>query len=420
MRQILLYLTVALICLNSTSVAVELPATIQHVLTENAAKLNGLELTWYQSRRPLKEIATVLSELRTQESEQEFTLRRESTVKIESTRLFECFRNQEGTNSFASASDKRTFDGEKYYVGSLYPTDRGNPGLFAIKFPQQITKDETKRPQKTSLFEFKYLSEIGFQLPTRSLLVGQKPTSTILELIKHGKLLSFGTSKDRNLFEVLVEYPDQWAIDETINVADDPLLQALRPGSREIQLRIAKERQQLAGKTRTSRFLLDPALNYAIKETFVLRDGKTLFHTTCDKFIDVGAELMLPRSCRVLSHTYETRPAYTAEEPLYETVFELGNAVHRTFKPADFQFSFDTPGVYVSDYTLEGATSDRPINYVMPASQDELERTIHEAMGKHPDAGSRHRWLLIANVVAIIMLIVYLLLKKYRTQITSS
>jgi hypothetical protein len=167
-------------------------------------------------------------------------------------------------------------------------------------------------------------------------------------------------------------------------------------GTDKLQMRLERERRQLAGKQRVIRFLLDSTLGYAVQEKWESRkeSGETMFHTKNSDFVQVTPDgVWMPKRCVVESYAYDTAPLLIAPEPLYETVIQMDQCEPGDFDDDQFRIWYDIPGVSVVDYTSPKATLENPVRYSVPASVDEPP--------KQPSRDGRTGWLITLNVLLI-------------------
>jgi hypothetical protein len=233
-------------------------------------------------------------------------------------------------------------------------------------------------------------------------------------LIRHGKLLSWKDAPPGGLAEVVLEGPDPWAqLRMTPQQIKDSVDQ-LQGTSREYQAKVldAQVENSKASPSRRYRLLLDPKVGFAVKEQWDETFSKELLlHTVCEDFEKLpNRSVWLPKTCRTLAHAHENLPAYVSAKPIYETVVTLKSVSEKEFSDKDFQLWYDSPGGDVFDYTAEGATRAKPVNYKVPGTVANLGKVSENSNAK---TGMR-TWILIGNAAILLLLIGFVLVSRHR------
>jgi hypothetical protein len=380
---------VVLLPAPSRADAPALPDDVRAALETNARSLDGLAIAGTRSRRMLAPAAKALAALGTGESESDFTQRVKFELRLQGTKIHESFRYPPSAYQSGNGVDERSYDGTKYFTGTLDNSKPVTPGTLMI---QRAAGMESRGMD----FELWYLFEAGFSGPVRGSEMGRPIQSLVLARAAAGRIESVkDVGKDgQKRLEVVVAYPEPWASRATAPVEKDDFIQNFRGETKQLQARIERERRQLWGQRRLCRFLLDGGIGYAVREKWESRadGGAVMFHTTNSDFQQVEpGGVWLPRRCEVVSHVYETAPRYTSPEPLYATDIQVEKLERTTFSDEQFRIWYGRPGARVSDYTHPKATPTRPYSYVIASPLED------------PDASQAmsHRWLFVIALNAL-------------------
>ncbi|MEX0727121.1 MAG: hypothetical protein WD065_12670 [Planctomycetaceae bacterium] len=394
----------------------DLPPNIRAALEANAESFANVRIDGYQERDFLVSTRVGLQEIG-RHSEHEFTQRVHFLLKVNRSRIYESIRYPAGEYHTGTEINERSFDGEKYFSGSADPEAEREPGvapaLLTIHTRETHDARNARRARDVLVFEAWYLEAAGFAAPMRAANLGEPIESLILTRIDAGTLVSSGTANidGNSLYEVIVRYPDPWMSDRRSNNIDDSKNQSFRPESIEIQEKIERERLKLDGKTRECRFVLDPAMNYAVREIIEWREpGRVMFHTECADFVQIdGTNLWLPESCDVISSAYEVRPAHVAEKPIYVTSIRVSELRKESFTDDDFRIAYDYPGSDIWDYTHENAREGGVLQFYVGGSPEAIDQVAREAKANR---WGWKTWLLGANILLVLIIALVFLRKR--------
>ena len=386
----------------------ELPQEVRAALEKNARSLTDLTIAGAKSRRMLASAAKALEALGTLEDEAAFTQSVRFELWLQGTKIHESFRYPPNPPyKSGKGVDESSYDGTKYFSGSIDPSRPATPGNLMIQGAASM------KPQGLD-FALWYLSESGFSGPLRGNEMGRPIESLVLARAAAGHVESVrDVSRDgQKLLEVVIEYPEPWASRATAPVEKDASIKSLRGESKQLQMRIERERRRQAGQSRLCRFLLDGGMGYAVREEWESRakGGAVMFHTTNSDFRQVepgGA--WLPRRCEVVSHAYETAPLYTSPEPLYATEIQIDKIERTTFSDDQFRIWYDHPGIFVSDTTDPRSTPARPYSYHTTSGKP------LEDVASSPD----RRWLFIGGAVVLAVVLAVALSARSRRQVSA-
>ena len=157
--------------------------------------------------------------------------------------------------------------------------------------------------------EFWYLRETGFSGPKTLASLGQTVVSTVLNAADQQKIVSVSevASGSQTFLKVIIEQPEPWQSAETFDIETHQPFVELLNGTDILQMRMERERRQLAGKNRVIRLWLNSAHGYAVEEKWESRKetGETMFHTKNSDFVQVTPDgVWMPKRCVVESHAY--------------------------------------------------------------------------------------------------------------------
>lgn len=375
----------------------KLPSEAQASLEKNASLFSNVLITGDIQHRPLAPIETVLKNFGTTESEADFTNTLQFELRFQGPLFREAIQYPSGNAYTRDALYEISFDGTQYRVGYKMLKALSDSSIF-IYTPSIATEYGKRRDRANSLakMEFWYLRETGFSGPKTLAALGQPVASTILNAADHQKIVSVSevTNGSETFLEVIIEQPEPWQSSETFDIETHEAFVELLNGTDLLQMRMERERRQLAGKDRVIRFWLNPAHGYAVVEKWESRKetGETMFHTKNSDFVQVTPDgVWMPKRCVVESHSYYTAPLYISHEPLYETVIQVDQCKPGNFDEDQFRIWYDIPGVSVADWTSPKATLGEAERYTVPASLDDLE----------VEPSGIERWLVILILLLI-------------------
>jgi hypothetical protein len=256
------------------------------------------------------------------------------------------------------------------------------------------------------------MSMAGFAGPVRGYELGTPIRSIVLERLDSGSLVSYRMTgnEQQRLVEVVLRYPDPWTRPRRPSLESDVGEVPLKPESAERMLHMQKHREDLEGTMRECRFVLDPGMNFAVREISEWREpNHMMFRTTCRDFERVeGANLWLPMRCDVESSANALRPLYVAPRPIYATSVRLTGITRQKFPVDAFRIWYNTPGVTVSDWTRGRGPDGGPLEYIVPVSGDRL--------GDVPPALFSRWWIVAANVLLFFIIMSVLIWKRMGTR----
>jgi hypothetical protein len=386
-----------------------LPQEVRAALQKNAQALTDLMIAGTRSRRMLAPAGKALAALGTLESEAEFTQPVKFELRLQGAKIYESFRFPRTRGQLEDELNEFCYDGTKYYVGAVDTSSPDGPARLIITGPAITQEEDRTRSTPDTPFELWYLVEAGFSGPSRAGELGRSIESLVLARAAAGGIESVKAvgQESQKLVEVIVAYPEPWASSATIPIENDESIQKYVGASKQLQIRAERERRQLRDQKRLTRFLLDGAMGYAVREKWESRaaSGAVLFHTTNSDFQQVEpGGVWLPRRCEVVSQAYDTRPAYASPEPLYATEFQIEKIERTTLSDEQFRLWYGRAGARVTDHTNPRAAPGRPYNYIVPASLQDIARA---GLGKRA-------WIIIAVNVLVIAAIVVVLYARSR------
>jgi hypothetical protein len=403
--RIVLLVIVVLLPTASRAEGPTLPQDVRAALETNARSLTDLAIAGSRSRRMLAPAGKVLAALGTNEDESEFTQRVKFELRFQGAKVHESIRYPASRYQSGNGVDEHSYDGTKYYNGSLDTSVPATPGNLSI---QRAASMESRGMD----FELWYLFEAGFSMPIRGSEMGRPIQSLVLARAAAGRIESVKDvgQSGQKLLEVVVAYPEPWASRAAAPVEKDQSIQTLQGDTKQLQARIERERRQQAGQRRLCRFLLDGGMGYAVREKWESRSegGAVMFHTTNSDFQQVEPSgLWLPRRCEVASHAYATAPQYTSPAPLFATDIQVDKLERTTFSDEQFRVWFDHPGIWVGDATDPKSTPGRPYTYHTTSGQPLVVNSALETK----------RWLFIGvNALLVVVIFGSLLYARSRRQ----
>jgi hypothetical protein len=398
--RIVLLVIVVLLPAASRAEGPALPKDVRAALETNARSLTDLTIAGSRSRRMLAPAGKVLAALGTRESESEFTQPVKFELRLQGAKVHESFRFPASQYQSGNGLDEHSYDGTKYFTGSIDTSGPEKPASLLITAPAILEAEVRSKASQGMDFELWYLFEAGFSGPVHGSEIGRPIQSLVLARAAAGRIESV---KDvgqggQKLLEVVVAYPEPWASRATAPIEKDDFIQNFRGESRLLQIRMERERRQMWGQKRLVRFRLDAGMGYAVREKWESRaeGGAVMFHTTNSDFQQVEPSgLWLPRRCEVASHAYETAPRYTSPAPLYATDIQVDKLERTTFSDEQFRIWYGRPGARVSDYTHARATPGRPYSYVIASPLQDPDASQAGFSGKS------HRWLFVVGLNAL-------------------
>lgn len=385
-----------------------LPPDAQAALRKNASMFSNILITGERERRLLVPYETVKKNFQTLEREPDFTKTLYFELRFRGPSFRESTKHPPGNTYTHDVVHETSFDGTQYRLGNKSLISPPNSHT-TISTPS-IAIEQAKRDERVDAparVEFWYLRETGFSGPQKLSTLGQTVASTILDAAEKDQIVSISeiADGDETLLEVVIEQPEPWLSTETFDIDTHESFLTLLNGSDKLQMRMERERRELAGKSRVIRFLLNKALGYAVQEKWESRQGTdgTMYHTTNSDFVQVSADgVWMPKRCVVQSHVYYTAPLYISPDPLFDTVLLIDQIVPGNFDDDEFRVWYDVPGAMVSDWTSPKATAEEPELYRVPASLSDL---VGETSGAR-------RWLIALNILAIAGLLGWLWQRK--------
>jgi hypothetical protein len=167
--------------------------------------------------------------------------------------------------------------------------------------------------------------------------------------------------------------------------------------------------------TQIDRFFLDPKLAYAVRRHEELTShGALLSKCECTDFTRMdGASLWIPKRCSVKYYSWERIPPQ--DKPVQEQLFVLDHIGKASFSAADFVVDYNRfPGTEIYNSILPEAAKapDGEIVYRVPASPAQLENVVRQAIGVEPSRRSPRTWIIAGNIVLLIILLAFLLIRR--------
>lgn len=406
---------IGILCVRSIpALAQQLDSRIESALRANAKALSGLEFEGYQERRFLIEPSIALEELQTLETEKGFIERVPFVLKLQHEKFYKSLKFPAGRYNSGTCVNEQSFDGNKLFMGNDDPEgNRFTPGILSIRSKKTVTEEFARKfSWKVPPAVLPYLSAAGYSGSLLPEDLGSPIRSLVLYRIDSGTLVSSSplTQGSKPFVEVVVRYPDPWASTRppSTHSKTGKLIQNEKE-SLKFQRSVEEMNYDLFGVDRYSSFKLDPALNFAVVEIREWRDaGAPLHIIKCSEFVKVkGSASWLPKQCDTTSFTYETRPNFVAKRPIYVTSVRVEEISPRIFDDDDFRIWYDHGGSLVSDHTHEDAIAGAGVEYIVPASEEELRRAS--------EGSPMRRWLILANIIVIIVVFTVVSWKRMST-----
>lgn len=376
-----------------------LPPNVQAAIRTTVTMFSNVLITGERSRRVLVPYESVLRDFHTLEREADFTQELHFELRFRGPQFRESIQYPSGNAYTTDVLCEVSFDNMSFRFGNrqLKNIASSRIDIFtpAIATAWGKLRDNA---QHLSQMQFWYLMPIGFIGPNTVGKLGQPVQSAILIATSRKEIVAIngvGTI-DGRMIEVIIEQPEPWQSRETFDIETHEPFLSLKYGSDKLQMRMERERRQLAGKHRVTRFMLNSAKGYAVEEQWESRkeSGETMFHTKNSEFVQVGSDAVwVPKRCVIESYAYDTAPSFISSAPLYETVIQLGNIETDNVDEGQCRIWYDDPGVEVSDWTSPKATLQVADTYRVPVSIDKLPNT--------PGFG-RMGWLIVLNVLFIV------------------
>jgi len=388
-----------------------LPPKVQAALKKNASLFSNVLITGERSRRLLVPEEEALKTLQTLEPEAEFTQRLRFELRFLGPQFRESIEYLPGETSLHDMVLESSYDGETFRLGFKYLTDLPSSSVHIydpVKAAEYARKHD--EPRMFNKMEFWYLFETGFAGPQTISELGQPVESMILSAADRQQLVSVseGAQGNDNIVEVVIEQAEPWQSLETFDIESHEEYRSLTGESAQFQMRIERERRQLAGKHRLIRMRLNKEIGYAVEEIWVSRKetGAVMFHTKNSDFLQIGSDgVWMPKRCAVESHAYWTSPLFISTEPLYETRIQMDQCQQGDFAKEELSVWYDTPGVTVSDWSKTKSVLDDPETH-------QVSEVIDEAPEDKTYFGlDRMVWLIILNTLLVVGFLVWWFLR---------
>jgi hypothetical protein len=179
--------------------------------------------------------------------------------------------------------------------------------------------------------------------------------------------------------------------------------------------------------TGTEEFWLDPTRAHCVMRHEARdREGRLLTATSTDEFVKVSEtpELFLPKYIHTDYYQWVGRPLEPSKDVLLAGHIVLDNFESVTFPQKHFELDYsDEVGTLVGDDRLPGAKDkdNGLVSYAVPADMRDLDAAIQKATTGDAyvpavlkDDSSSMAWLLWINVCGVVVLAVFLLVRRFR------
>jgi hypothetical protein len=354
--------------------AAELPEAVLQALRSNALALNPLTVSWTQERSSSLPLEKLLQDTK-QPDEKALFNPQDVTLSYQGG-AFLCFRKyteweKRSGEFFTWYSDCR-FDGQALYDGN----SMNRRPLITV---EDLNYARTHYPNAKRFFA-EYLVAAGFQVHNRNATIERPPESELLYLLDSGGQVS-------NVHDVTDDSNTLLAVD--VSTSDG-----------------------------RARFLLDPAMRYAVHRTERFNQNNELTQTTVNsQFVELPSpHVWLPEKSQVSDYTWWTIAGTIAKTPFIVTDFHV-TKLSQELKPPD-QFAIALkPGTLVADSrpqaaTMPGAilTKDGTYSYRLAPTAEDIASAVAVSQGRRGLV-----WIICTALVAAIL--GALILRKRRSQL---
>lgn len=307
------------------------------------------------------------------------------------------------------------YDGHTYYLGKN--SKGGSPSIKTMLGDNPDSPYAWQHVTKTCL----YLEAAGYRLPRKVAQweEGATLTSIVLDYLQAGDVnhIEIIDEGGASLLAVSVTIPDPVVFDAQTMDLDLIAKEMRQNGSSraEIEERIDKLLQlRNSGRKRRVDLWLWPDKDYSlVRRVESTLDGKKIYEVEAADFKTFGkASVWLPRNGTIKTFVRNARLATDfLSEPNRTDLIHLDRV---SFQPRDdipFKLNYG-PRTFIVDRSSEAARSSPSgeINYIEPASLDELREAANAQRPR-----SSWRWLLVANVILVVLLLVGLAIYRFRS-----
>jgi hypothetical protein len=376
---------------NNTVFAAALPEQLRSELESNAKAISPLEIQWTRQAKSslggdgfakrVKMPSWVSIEYF---SKQEHSLRYQDGMS---------YTLEVGTRATGISDDPAklpvaspygieiSYNKTNIYLGNPEGPLKGQ-GRFPSLVIDSAVNPKIRKPTQ-QIFKYDFLNAAGFWLPNHLDELTQSPRHEILHMLDKGGELRRAEQLEG------AEQGGNWVIE----VVDSNLI-------REYQI--------------------SPTKGYAVisrKDTFE-KTGMVARTVQLNDFSQIDdSSLWLPRHILINHFTWPTIEPESTSTPLMAEELTLMKASKKPISDELFMLKYLTPGAMVTDSTLPNAQNmpKGKVTYRVPASLEDLDEVI-DAQDRIVRQTQFRRWLLMANVVGILGLIVYLVYRRKHVQ----
>lgn len=372
--------------------AEDLPADVRAALEANEESLNPIELTWDRTRQSRLGQRALMKVFEWPDYARiDFFAKTTVVFRWQDGMQYQLTEGQIAHKVPKKPTDQvkivpygweRAFNGSNIYVGEA------EEARLAFNSLPSMTVDSLRNPKHQKpdnhLFRPDFLSAAGYWVPERFSDLGEQLQHSILHLIESGGTIA--------------------SVAEIAADGGTPLL------------RVVIDYNSLRHV-----FDLDPAKGYAVRrrEDTVLDTGEKARVVILEDLRQVGdLPLWLPWQCKTAHYTWASVGTGYDNDPIVDETLTLTKLSTERMPIEYFMLKYTTPGTLVTDFTLvQGKTDeDSGVQYKVPANLEDLDKVIAQASGRIETNGllSRRYLLILANVAAVVLLIVAIMIHRRR------
>lgn len=333
------------LCGPARSSAAELPESVLQALSESAGAFAQIQVEYQWHRTTALPSEQIQDVLKVTPGRPEFFGNRDVRYIRQGRMIYAFLRELVQVTidrekvEVRAYEQERAFNGRKVFDGTGETAKIDNNSMLHIYDAGRWANSRPERRFADSL----YFTCAGFRVPdTNAAVVAQEPPKSRILYLLNNKLADLAAIRSES-----------------------------SDGSETVQV-------EIQDFDFIYRFVLDPALNYAVRSFQEMTAGRKLLAVTENSdFQQLGSSpVWLPKACRVdhFSPLQRTEPVYDA--PIYSDVITVRVISDEPVPEERFTLQYK-PGTWITDQTFDD--SGDTVTYQMPADPSQLDEVIRTA-----------------------------------------